>query len=279
MSDDRPKTPHSVQGREGLCDDFSIDPKERDPLRTAAQSARPQQPKRFYEKVATAPAEGGFAVLLDGKSVRTPARNALIAPTVALGEALADEWSRQGERIDPRAMPLTRLFNSAIDGVASRFAEVEADTVKYAGSDLVCYRASEPQSLVREQREKWDPLVIFAQERLGARLLLADGVNFTPQPPEAIAAIAGAVRDYVGEGPGAHLRLAALHSMTTLTGSCVIALAVALGRIDADAGFAAANVDEDYQLAAWGEDPEALSQRERRLGEMRAAALLARAFG
>jgi chaperone required for assembly of F1-ATPase len=278
MSDDRSSDPRLAKKGEGLASDFLIEAKERDPLRAAAKAARPQLPRRFYEKVAVAPIGDGFAVLLDGKPVRTPARRTLAAPTAALAEALAEEWSSQGEWIDPAAMPLTRLFNSAIDGVADRLAEVEADIVKYAGSDLICYRAGAPESLSQAQAAKWDPLLRFARDALGARLALAEGVVFTSQAPEAVAAIAERVRDYVGVGPGSPLRLAALHAMTTLTGSCVIALAVALGRMDADEAWDAASVDEDFQMAAWGEDAEALARRERRLQEMRAAALISRAF-
>ena len=116
-------------------------------------------------------------------------------------------------------MPLTKLLNSAIDGVAEQMAEVEAEVVKYAASDLICYRAGEPESLVAAQSAAWDPLIAFARDRLGARLALAEGVMFVEQPQAALDAIAKAVRAHVGEGPGAPLRLAALHVMTTLTGS------------------------------------------------------------
>ena len=169
-------------------------------------------------------------------------------------------------------MPLTRQANSAIDGVAPRMAEVEADVVKYAGSDLICYRADGPDSLVRAQTEAWDPLVQFAREKCGARLILCEGVTFHPQSSEALAAVAARARAHVGAGAGSPFRLAALHAMTTLTGSCIVALAVALREIDAEAGFAAAYVDEDYQMRVWGADAEAMARRERRRDEMRAAA-------
>lgn len=278
MSDDRSKETSATRQPQGLAGDFFIEPQERDPMRAAARDARPQLPKRFYEKVSVEPVGGGFAVLLDEKSVRTPARRPLLAPTEALARALAEEWSRQGERIDPASMPLTRLLNSAIDGVADRIAEVEAEVIKYAASDLICYRAVEPMALAREQAAKWDPLVTFAREKLGARFTLAEGVMYVPQSPGAISAIAQAIRNYVDAGPGSPFRLAALHAMTTLTGSCVIALAVALGEVSVDAAWAAANVDEDFEIAAWGADEEALARREARFAEMRAAALLSRAF-
>lgn len=265
--------------KDDLASALFIEGGERDPLRSAAQGGRPKLAKRFYKKAEAAAAGQGFAVRLDGKPVRTPAKGALAAPTLALAEALAAEWEAQGEFIDPAAMPLTRLVNSAIDGVAPAMAEVEADVVKYAGSDLVCYRADGPENLVRAQAKAWDPLVKFARETCGARLLLCEGVTFHPQPPEALAAMGAATRAHVGANSAAPFRLAALHAMTTLSGSCVVALAVALREIDADAGFAAAHVDEDYQMRVWGADAEALERRARRLDEMRAAARLSTLAG
>jgi chaperone required for assembly of F1-ATPase len=252
---------------------------ERDPMRSAARGGRPVLPERFHKHAEAAAVSGGFAVLLDGKPVRTPARGALVLPTLGLARAIADEWDAQGEFLDPNAMPLTRLANSAIDGVAPKLAEVEADVVKYAGSDLICYRADGPDSLVRAQTEAWDPLVKFAREKRGARLMLCEGVTFHPQPPEALAAITAATRAHVGADAAAPFRLAALHAMTTLTGSCIVALAVALREIDADAGFAAGHVDEDHQMRVWGADAEAMARRARRLDEMRAAARLSALAG
>ncbi len=257
-----------------LASAIFIDGGERDPMRSAARGGRPPRPKRFYSRAEAAPASAGFAVLLDGKPVRTPARSELVLPTLALAQAIAAEWDAQGELLDPNAMPLTRQANSAIDGVAPRMAEVEADAVKYAGSDLICYRADGPDSLVRAQTEAWDPLVRFAREKCGARLILCEGVTFHPQSSEALAAVAARARAHVGEGAGSPFRLAALHAMTTLTGSYIVAFAVALGEIDPDAGFAAAHVDEDHQMRVWGADAEAMARRARRLDEMRAAARL-----
>jgi len=262
-----------------LASALFIEGGERDPMRSAARGGRPVLPKRFYKKAEAAPAVGGFAVLLDGKPVRTPARGVLVLPTQALAQALAAEWDAQGESLDPNLMPLTRLANSAIDGVASQMAEVEADVVKYAGSDLICYRAGGPDSLVCAQAEAWDPLVQFAREKCGARLILCEGVTFHPQAPEALAAIAARVRTHVGAGAAAPFRLAALHAMTTLTGSCIVALATSLREIDVEAGFTAAHVDEDHQMRVWGADAEAMARRARRLDEMRAAARLSALAG
>ena len=264
---------------ESLADGLFLQPEERNPLRSAAQGARPQLPKRFYRTAEVAEIDGGFAVLLDGKSVKTPGRRPLAVPSRPLAEALTDEWARQGERIDPSSMPLTRLVNSAIDGVAGQMAEVEADVVKYGRSDLVSYRASEPARLAAAQAKAWDPLIAFARETLGAGLVSTEGLVFVTQPEAAVTALARATSAYVGDDAASPFRLAALHVMTTLTGSCVIALAAALGEIDVDAAWTAAHVDEDFQMNAWGFDEEALARRERRLDEMRAAAFVSRSMG
>ena len=162
--------------------------------------------------------------------------------------------------------------------MASRrqMADVEAEIVKYAASDLICYRAGAPESLAAAQSTAWDPLVAFARDKLGAKFALAEGVMFIEQPQEALDAFARAVRDYVGEGASAPLRLAALHVMTTLTGSAVIALATALRELDVAMAWNAANVDEDWQMRAWGADAEALARRAARLEEFEAAATLSR---
>lgn len=258
----------------GLGADFFVDAAERAYVSAQRDAAGARGVARFYTAATAGEAEGGYAVLLDGRPVRTPAKNRVLVPWRALAEALAAEWAAQGEIVEPAAMPLTRLVNSTLDGVAAQVSEVEAELVKYAGSDLVCYRAGEPASLAAAQAAAWDPLVAFARDRLGARLTLAEGVMFAAQSEEALAALAAAIRAHRGEGAGAPFRLAALHVMTTLTGSLVLALATALGEMDVDAAWAAAHVDEDFQMRAWGADAQALARRESRLAEMRAAAFL-----
>ncbi|GLI92503.1 ATP12 family chaperone protein [Methylocystis echinoides] len=253
--------------------DFFIEAAERDPVKAARDPARPL-PKRFYMEATIGDADGGFSILLDGRPVNTPAKRRVIAPSRELAEALAAEWAAQGEVVDPSTMPLTKLVNSALDGVSQNMAEVEAELVKYAGSDMICYRAGEPESLVAAQRAAWDPLIAFARDKLGARLALAEGVMFAAQQQESLDAMAAAVRAFVGEGHGAALRLAALHVMTTLTGSLVLALAKALKEIGLAEAWAAAHIDEDFQMRTWGEDPEALARRAARFSEMSAAAFL-----
>lgn len=231
---------------------------------------RPALPKRFYKDVATRQQEGGgFAVALDGRPLRTPAKQPLALPSSELAEAVADEWRAQGVEIDPASMPLTKIVNSALDGVTGREAEVAADIVAYAGSDLVCYRADAPAELVARQAAAWDPVIAWARDSLGARFVLAEGVMPVAQPPEALEAVASAL-----EGKSA-LWLGALHVMTTLTGSGLIALGHVRGALPAEAAWAAAHVDDDYQIEQWGEDAEAAVRRALRRAEFMAASRLA----
>jgi chaperone required for assembly of F1-ATPase len=227
-----------------------------DPTMTARLSMQSALPKRFYEKAAVEEREEGLVLTLDGRMARTPGRRALALPNRALGDAIAQEWQAQVAVIDPALMPLTRISNSAIDGVAEQAEAVADEIVKYAGSDLVCYRAGEPERLVAAQAEHWDPVLAFARERYGARFLLSEGIVFVDQTDEAIAAIR--VRVAQENDP---FRLAALNVMTTLTGSALIALATADGALAADAAWHVAHVDEIVQESIWGEDTDALRRR------------------
>ena len=238
------------------------------PARVAQRPARPQLPRRFYEKATAVPQGKGFAVLLDGRVAKTPAKRSLVVARRAVAEALADEWERQRSEIDPATMPLTRIVNAAIDRVADHAAAIRSDIVNYAGSDLVCYRAASPASLVAAQEKAWSPVLAFARETLGARFVLAEGVVHVAQNPEVLAAVERAV------APFAPLALAALHSVTTLTGSALIALALARGAISAEAAWQAAHVDEDWQMSQWGTDEMALERRAGRWTEMQAAATI-----
>jgi chaperone required for assembly of F1-ATPase len=224
--------------------------------------------KRLYRAVSVDGAPSAWRVRLDGRPVRTPARRELVAPSRVLAEALAAEWDAQGERIDPAAMPLTRLVNSALDGVTGREAEVRAEIAKYAASDLLCYRAEAPGELVRRQAEAWDPVLEWARAELGVQLATGQGIVPVSQPQAAIAAIAGLLADLDA------LALTAHHVMTTLTGSAVLALAHARGRLTAEEAWTAAHIDEDWQIGQWGEDAEAKARRARRWAEMQAASRL-----
>ncbi len=238
------------------------------PMRAAQLNMRPAPVKRFY-KVAEVgeEADGRYALTLDGRRARTPGRNALAARSRAVMQAVAEEWARQGEALDPADMPLTRLLNSAIDGVAKAMDETRAEIVRYAGSDLLCYRAESPEALAERQRAAYDPVLDWAAEVLGARFVLAAGVIHVEQPPDPLAAVRAAVAAV--DDPVA---LAGLSVVTTLTGSAVLALAVARGRLTAAEAWRIAHVDEDFQIEKWGEDAEAARRRERRWREMKAAA-------
>jgi chaperone required for assembly of F1-ATPase len=223
-------------------------------------------PKRFYKDVAVRDEGAGAALLLDGKPVRTPAKKPLVLPSRALAEAVAEEWRAQGERIDPASMPLTKLANSAIDGVAGREQAVIDDIMNHAASDLLCYRAPGPRGLVEAQTKYWDTVLAWAKEALGAPLMLGEGVVHVAQPQASLDRLRErlAGRDPFG--------LAALHVMTALTGSALLALAVALGCLTPEEAWAAAHVDEDWQISQWGEDQEAAARRENRRRDFAAAA-------
>lgn len=220
-------------------------------------------PKRFYktasvDAVTTAGGGTGFRVLLDGRVLRTPAKAELQAPTRALAEAIAEEWQAQGSHIDPATMPLTRIMNSTLDGVAARRAEVIAEIARYAMNDLVYYRAAQPEALVRQQAEAWDPVLTWARERFALDLATGDGIVHIAQPP----ALDEAVRAWLAPQPA--ITLAALHVMTTLTGSALIALAHAHAALDASTAWTAAHADEDFQISQWGWDAEAEARRKAR---------------
>jgi chaperone required for assembly of F1-ATPase len=238
-----------------------------DPMEAARSKARPTLRKRFYVRaeVGKAAQDGGFPVLLDGRPVRTAARRAVAAPSPQLAERIADEWNAQQDVIDPARMPLTRLANTILDGVAGNTAPVAAEVSKYLGSDLVCYRADAPAGLVARQSQAWDPVLAWARDALGARFVQVEGVMFAPQPPHAIEAARARI-------PSGAWRLGAVASIATLTGSALLALALAGGGIDADAAWDAAHVDEDWQMAQWGRDVLALERRAFRRAEFEAAA-------
>jgi chaperone required for assembly of F1-ATPase len=234
-------------------------------MHAAQRAMRPALRKRFYRDVAIEETAEGFGVLLDGKPVRTPARNPLAMSTQPLAQALADEWSRQSDSIDPDLMPLTRLANSIIDGVTTQSAAVREEIEKYLGSDLLFYRAEGPASLVELQTRHWDPVMAWARDTLGARFVLAEGVVFTSQPSQSLEAARHAI-------PADAWRLGAMHSVTTLTGSALLALALLHDAITADQVWTAAHVDEDWNMERWGQDETVLTRRALRRTELDAAA-------
>lgn len=242
--------------------------KPHDPMAAAQRLARRQPPRRFYEHATVGARDGGFALLLDGRVAKTPGRKAMVVNDEAVAAALAAEWAAQGEHLAPEAMPLTRVVSAALDRVAGEMSAVRAEIVAYASSDLVCYRAEGPASLIEVEEEVWSPIVAWAREALGAPLVLATGVVPVVQDPAVAEAVERAI------APLNALALAALHTATTLTGSAMIALALARGNLTAEAAWVAAHVEENWQMTQWGADAAALARRDVRWREFAAAALI-----
>ena len=237
------------------------------PMEAARRGMRPTLPKRFYKHASVEEKDGGFALLLDGKAAKTPARKPLVLPSRALAEAIAAEWAAQADEIDPAKMPLTRLANLAIDRVSEEAAAMREEIVRYASSDHVLYRAGEPEGLAALQAVHWDPILEWAHSALGARFILAEGVNFVAQPEAALAAARAEVENWPPP-----FALAALTSLASLAGSALIALALARGRLTAVEAWNVAHVDEDWNVRQWGEDAEAANRRGQRFSEFEAAA-------
>ncbi|MDB5698447.1 MAG: ATPase [Alphaproteobacteria bacterium] len=221
--------------------------------------------KRFYKEVSVEPLEGGCQILLDRRPVRTPARMPLSLPSLALADAIADEWRRQGEKIDPRTMPLTGLANAAIDRILPDPAAFARGLAAYGESDLLCYRAEGPAPLIAREERLWDPLLAWARHRFDVDFETTSGILHRPQPKRTIEQLARAV---TAMDP---FVLAALSPLVTISGSLVIALALAEGAIDLDTAWAAATVDESWQAEKWGEDAEASARHEARRKEFAAA--------
>ena len=214
--------------------------------------------KRFYKDAGTAAADGGYRVLLDGRPMRTPAKSVLVLPTLALGEAIAAEWRDVPEQDELKVsqLPLTRLAATGLDRVPSQRERVIDDTAKYAASDLLCYRAPDPASLVERQHRTWQPLLDWAADRYQARLRATEGTTFLTQPAQAVEELRAAVAAHTD------MALSALYNLTHISGSLVIALALSEGRVQAAEAFAAAQLDELYQIERWGEDPIAAGRHD-----------------
>jgi len=213
-------------------------------------------PRRFYKTADIVKSETGFSVELDGRPVKTPGQQLLTLPGEASARLVADEWNAADEVINPLKMPATRLVNTAIDGVVNEMQAVMEDITRYATSDLVCYRAATPHGLVEKQREHWDPILDWAQESLGATFETGEGITFVTQPKESIALFGARLKNHADP-----FKLASMHTFTSLSGSALIALALAEGHLDAETAWASAHVDEDWNISQWGEDYEAQERR------------------
>lgn len=222
--------------------------------------------RRVYKEVTARPVEGGWGVFLDGRNLRTPARRELAVPSERLAEAIAAEWDAQETDIRPHTMPLTRLAATALDHTAAARDTIVAEIANYAGTDLVCYRAEQPPALAARQHAAWQPLIDWAARRYDAGLAVTAGILPHPQSPAALKAFAAVVAAFDD------FRLTALQALTTACGSLVIALALAESRLDPDAAFAASQLDETFQIEAWGEDAEATRRRALLAEDIKAAA-------
>jgi chaperone required for assembly of F1-ATPase len=252
---------------EGILPDEPLDP-----MAAAQRAMRPQLRRRFYQRTEVEDGKENFRLFLEGRRGKTPPRRTLAAPSRPLAQQLAAEWDAQREVIDPAKMPLTRLANSIIDGVIDTPSPVAREVERYLACDLVFYRAGGPVGLVMRQAMAWDPVLAWAREATGARFLLSEGIVFVTQPPQALAAASSAI-------PKHPWRLGAVHTITTLTGSALIAIALAQGALSVDAAWAAAHVDEDWNMQFWGRDELALEHRAARFSEMQAAAAVLELIG
>jgi chaperone required for assembly of F1-ATPase len=235
-------------------------------MQSAQHAMRPPLPKRFY-KIVSVGEEGGFNILLDGKPVKTPAKRLLALPKRELADIVAGEWDAQERDIAPARMPMTRLANLAIDRAEEAAIEMADKILRYAGSDLVLYRAGESEGLVVLQAKHWEPVLRWARETLGANFMLAEGVNFVAQSEPALAVVKKEIERYPPP-----FALTALASITQLTGSALIALMLGRGKLTPVQAWNAAHVDEDWNAQTWGEDREAAARRAQRLSEFEAAA-------
>jgi chaperone required for assembly of F1-ATPase len=242
------------------------------PMEAARRSARAVQRKRFYASAGVGEADGGYTVTLDGKPIKTPSGRMVVVPTKELAEMIAAEWNAQGEFIAPLTMPLTRFANSVVQGVTDNVSDVAEDVAKYFGSDLLFYRAGNPEGLVAREAAHWDPILVWAKNGLGAHFMLAEGVMHVGQPESAISAARGAL-------PGDPWLIAALHVITSMTGSALLALALFNGVINPDQAWAAAHVDEDWNAEKWGVDEEVATRRAAKLVDFNAIAAALKALG
>ncbi|KAA5607636.1 ATPase [Roseospira marina] len=228
-----------------------------DPVTAARAHQAVRRTRRFYTDVTThAVTEGGHGVCLDGRPVRTPSQGPLAVPTAALAEAIAAEWAAQGEEIDPAAMPLSQLANTALERTLPGRSALVAELIHYVDADLLCYRAAHPTDLVARQHHAWQPLVDWAAEALSARLAVTDGVMPLRQPTETAEALRAALDAL---DPWA---LTAAQCVAGATGSLVLALALTHGRVDGETCFTLSRLDETFQMEQWGEDREAMLLRE-----------------
>jgi len=221
--------------------------------------------KRFWTEASTGEVDGGYAVLLDGRGVKTPAKTSLVVPTAALATAIAEEWDAQEGTIDPTSMPFTRSANAAIDKVTQQFDEVVNLLAEYGETDLLCYRADAPIELKQRQAEAWDPLLEWAHAEFGAKLSTATGVMFLEQPAASLDPLKSALLDQSA------FQLTATYDLVSISGSLILGLAVCKDKISAQQAWDLSRIDELWQIEQWGEDEEATEVAEIKANSMRYA--------
>lgn len=207
--------------------------------------------RRFWKAVEVVEVDGGYAVHLDGRAIKTPAKAALVLPTRALADLLAAEWDAQGERINPATMPATRAANAAIDKVRGQFHEVAGLLTAYGETDLLCHRAEGPAELVARQAAAWNPLLDWSAGRFGVRWQVTTGIMPVVQPPETLARLGAHIAGFTP------FQLTAFHDLVSMPGSLVIGLAATENHASTDALWRASRIDEDWQTEQWGPDDEA----------------------
>jgi chaperone required for assembly of F1-ATPase len=244
---------------------------EANPMEAARRAVRHVQRKRFYTSAAVGEAEGGYTVTLDGKPIRTPSGHTVILPVRSLAEEIAAEWNAQSDMVDPMTMPLTRFANSVVQGVIGNAEAVADDVAKYFASDLLFYRAGYPEGLVAREASHWDPILFWAAETLSAHFILAEGVVHVRQPEQAIAAARAAL-------PSDPWAIAALHVITTITGSALLALALFHDVVDQGQAWASAHVDEQWNTEQWGLDEEMAARKAAKLVDFNAAVAVLKAL-
>lgn len=231
----------------------------------AQKHVRQELPKRFYKEVGVGTVGEDFAVTLDGRTPRTPGQKPVVVPSEALAAAMAAEWAAQREVIDPETMPFVRLVNAAVEAGDERASALREEVVKYAGNDLLLYRAEHPKELVAEQERLWDAALVALARHFGVSFQPTMGITHQAQPPATLARLAATLEDEP------LIALVALVSLTGLTGSGLLALALRHGLLTADEAWAAAHVDEDHNIRLWGVVDEATERREKRRRDYDAA--------
>jgi len=236
------------------------------PGKSNRERDKPTFPKRFYKEAMVTELDDGFTVELDHKGIKTPGRKAITVSSKQSAELMAAEWNAIETEINPLLMPVTRLVNTAVDGVAEEMQAVMEDITRYASSDLLCYRADMPDELVEKQREHWDPVLDWALATFGASFEITSGIMSIAQPKEAIAAFGNQLKNHADP-----FKLACIHTFTSLGGSAILALALAEQHLNAETCWQATHVDEDWNISLWGEDYEAAERRKQRWKDFEAA--------